>query len=136
MGQAFDRTGAMLGEAEANSAREVLERLQKAHPEATEFRIKTIEEEKAAVEQALNEKDRALHAEIDRRQEETFIAQDRMLQFFVYGHLPAHLQDISRPFRDLAANIVNKLPSNPERTVALRKLLEAKDCAVRALLYK
>jgi hypothetical protein len=126
----------MLGEAEANSAREVLERLQKAHPEATEFRIKTMEEQKAAVEQALNEKDRELHAEIDRRQEAAFIAQDRMLQFFVFGHLPPHLQDISRPFRDLAANIVNKLPSNPERTVALRKLLEAKDCAVRALLYK
>ena len=31
---------------------------------------------------------------------------------------------------------VDTLPSNPERTVALRKLLEAKDCAVRALLFK
>ena len=38
--------------------------------------------------------------------------------------------------RDLAAHIVNTLPSNPERTVALRKLLEAKDCAVRALIYR
>lgn len=61
---------------------------------------------------------------------------DRMLQFFAYAHLPAHLQAVSQPFGDLAQQIVATLPSNPERTVALRKLLEAKDCAVRALLYK
>lgn len=57
-----------------------------------------------------------------------------LLQFFTYSHLPAHLQDVSRPFCDLANTIVETLPRNPERTVALRKLLEAKDCAVRALL--
>lgn len=75
---------------------------------------------------------------------------DRMLQFFEYAHLPAHLQMVSKPFHDLAHALVKgdnvpesgtvtiggPLPSNPERTVALRKLLEAKDCAVRALLYK
>jgi hypothetical protein len=61
---------------------------------------------------------------------------DRMLQFFAYDHLPEHLQLISRPFCELAERIVDTLPSNPERTVALRKLLEAKDCAVRALIYK
>ena len=43
---------------------------------------------------------------------------------------------VSKPFGELAQTIVDTLPSNPERTVALRKLLEAKDCAVRALLYK
>ncbi len=59
-----------------------------------------------------------------------------MLQWFAYEHLPAHLQEISRPFGELAALIVDRLPRNPERTVALRKLLEAKDCAVRALIYK
>lgn len=62
--------------------------------------------------------------------------QDPMLQFFAYAHLPEHLQRVSAPFGDLAQQIVETLPSNPERTVALRKLLEAKDCAVRALLYK
>ena len=62
--------------------------------------------------------------------------QDRMVQFFAYEHLPPHLQAVSKPFCDLAQHIVNELPSNPERTVALRKLLEAKDCAVRSLLYK
>lgn len=61
---------------------------------------------------------------------------DRMLQFFAYAHLPAHLQAVSQPFGELAQQIVATLPGNPERTVALRKLLEAKDCAVRALLYK
>jgi hypothetical protein len=61
---------------------------------------------------------------------------DRMLQFFGYKHLPSHLQEVSRPFCELAEDIVARLPANPERTVALRKLLEAKDCAVRAVLYK
>lgn len=61
---------------------------------------------------------------------------DRLLQFFEYKHLPEHLQEISRDFSDLAHRIVASLPSNAERTVALRKLLEAKDCAVRARLYK
>lgn len=61
---------------------------------------------------------------------------DRMLQFFKYDHLPEHLQAVSKPFAELADQIVNTLPSNPERTVALRKLLEAKDCAVRAVLFK
>lgn len=70
------------------------------------------------------------------RNQEGSKMQDRMLQFFAYAHLPPHLQDISRPFGEMAEQIVITLPSNPERTVALRKLLEAKDCAVRALLYK
>lgn len=62
--------------------------------------------------------------------------EDRMLQFFAYEHLPEHLQAVSRPFGELAKQIVETLPSNPERTVALRKLVESKDCAVRALLCK
>ena len=61
---------------------------------------------------------------------------DRLLQFFEYGHLPDKLKDVSRPFGELALRVCDTLPSNPERTVALRKLLEAKDCAVRALIYK
>lgn len=61
---------------------------------------------------------------------------ERMLQFFTYAHLPASLQKVSMPFCLLADEIVKTLPQNPERTVALRKLLEAKDCAVRAFIYK
>ena len=59
-----------------------------------------------------------------------------LLQFFAYQHLPETLQAISRPFGELADRIVETLPRNPERTTALRKLLEAKDCAVRARLFK
>lgn len=59
-----------------------------------------------------------------------------MLQFFGYEHLPEALQQHSKPFADLATRIVATLPRNPERTVALRKLLEAKDCAVRASIYQ
>lgn len=61
---------------------------------------------------------------------------EHISQFFVYAHLPSHLQEVSKPFGELAERIVTTLPRNPERTVALRKLLEAKDAAVRALLAK
>lgn len=54
-------------------------------------------------------------------------------QFFAYAHLPQHLQLVSRPFAEQAQRIL-ELPRNPERTVALRKLLESKDAAVRALI--
>lgn len=62
--------------------------------------------------------------------------EEHILQFFAYGHLPQELQEMSKPFGDLAFQIVESLPRNPERTVALRKLLEAKDAAVRAKLAK
>lgn len=62
--------------------------------------------------------------------------QEPMMQFFVYAHLPERLQTVSKPFGELAEKMVKELPRNPERTAGLRKLLEAKDCAVRALLYK
>lgn len=61
---------------------------------------------------------------------------NNLLQFFKYEHLPTHLQEVSKPFGDLAKYLSETLPFNPESTVALRKLLEAKDCAVRAVLYK
>lgn len=61
---------------------------------------------------------------------------DPILQFFAYGHLKEELQAKSKPFGELAEWIVANLPRNPERTVALRKLLEAKDSAVRASVYK
>ena len=59
---------------------------------------------------------------------------DHIEQFFAWGHLPAQLQEVSQPFGDLASRIIRTLPRNPERTVALRKLLAAKDAAVRALV--
>lgn len=59
-----------------------------------------------------------------------------IMQFFAYAHLPEHLQAVSKPFGVLAEQLVATLPRNAERTVALRKLLEGKDAAVRALLAK
>lgn len=59
-----------------------------------------------------------------------------LMQFFTYAHLPEHLQAVSKPFGELAQRVLETCPRNPERTVALRKLLEAKDCAVRALVFK
>lgn len=59
-----------------------------------------------------------------------------LLQFFAYTHLPESLQNISKPFGELASMIATTLPQNPEATTALRKLLEAKDCAVRASIFK
>jgi hypothetical protein len=59
-----------------------------------------------------------------------------IMQFFSFSHLPKDLQEVSAPFFGLALKIAAELPRNPERTVALRKLLEAKDAAVRARLFK
>lgn len=61
---------------------------------------------------------------------------DHIMQFFKYDHLPIVLQNISKPFCMMAESIETSLPRNPERTVALRKLLESKDAAVRAFLAK
>lgn len=62
------------------------------------------------------------------------VAQDPILRYFHYAHLPASLQRQSKPFAELVRAIVDRTPRNAERTVALRKLLEAKDAAVRAML--
>ena len=65
---------------------------------------------------------------------EAEIGSDPILRFFHYSHLPEKLQSASQPFCGLARGIIDGTPRNPERTVALRKLLEAKDAAVRARL--
>lgn len=123
MGQAFDRDGNVLGEATGDSKKEVFDKLTAEFKNAHEIRIKSAEQgERDTIAGRAGQMETA--------------PTDRMLQFFVFEHLPAHLQDVSKPFAGLAQRIVDGLPSNPERTVALRKLLEAKDCAVRALLYK
>lgn len=55
-------------------------------------------------------------------------------RYFEYDHLPPHLQAISKPCHDLAVAMTDDLFDGPELTVGLRKLLEAKDCFVRAAL--
>ncbi len=59
---------------------------------------------------------------------------NRFLKFFAYGHLAMNLQDAAKPFYTLAHAMAHHLPGNPESTVMMRKLLEAKDCAVRAVI--
>lgn len=60
----------------------------------------------------------------------------QLLRHFKYEHLPARLQAVSRPVCELAHTMANTLPDDPEVTVGLRKLLEAKDCLVRAELTR
>lgn len=57
-----------------------------------------------------------------------------VLAFFAFDHLPTELALVSEPFSHLAYDIAHRAPANPETTVALRKLLESKDAAVRAAL--
>lgn len=55
---------------------------------------------------------------------------------FAFEHLPEHLATVSKHCHDLAAHMISELPDGPELTTGLRKLLEAKDCFVRAALDK
>jgi hypothetical protein len=57
-----------------------------------------------------------------------------LLAWFDYDHLPAHLQAVSKPVGDLARDMADALPDGPELSTGLRKLLEAKDCLVRAAI--
>ena len=57
-----------------------------------------------------------------------------LLQYFAYSHLPQRLQEVSQPLHDLAHHMALTLPQNAELTTGLRKLLESKDCFVRAVL--
>lgn len=57
-----------------------------------------------------------------------------ILRFFEYEHLPERLQNVSHGFFDMAHWIDNHVPDSAEKSAGLRKLLEAKDCIVRASL--
>ena len=57
-----------------------------------------------------------------------------ILRYFDNKHLPEALREVSEPFRLISWMMARDLPYNPETSTCLRKLLEAKDCAVRAAL--
>ena len=57
-----------------------------------------------------------------------------IMKYFEYAHLPEHLQKVSKPIGDMARDMDSSLPDGPEKSAGLRKLLEAKDCLVRAAL--
>lgn len=73
--------------------------------------------------------------------------EEPMLKYFRYDHLPPELQQVSKKFHDMAWWICGQwwigdskdsftgIEPGEERTVALRKLLEAKDAAVRAVVF-
>jgi hypothetical protein len=56
------------------------------------------------------------------------------IQYFAYAHLPEKLQEVSKPIGDLAQHMEDTLPDGPEKSAGMRKLLEAKDCFVRAAM--
>jgi hypothetical protein len=57
-----------------------------------------------------------------------------ILKYFAYTHLPLALQSVSRPICEIAKELDDNLSDGAEKTAGLRKLLEAKDCFVRAFL--
>ena len=57
---------------------------------------------------------------------------NRLMRWFEYSHLPPQMQQISKPICELAQQMDAILEEGPEKTAGLRKLLEAKDCLVRA----
>jgi len=57
---------------------------------------------------------------------------NRMMRWFTWNHLPEHLRPISQCVAMLAEEMDRSLPESAEKTAGLRKLLEAKDCFVRA----
>lgn len=57
-----------------------------------------------------------------------------IMKFFAFDHLPERLQEVSRQFHATATWMEQNLPNSAEKSAGLRKLLEAKDCAVRAAL--
>jgi hypothetical protein len=73
-----------------------------------------------------------IDAMADRQSE---IVDEPLLQYFRTEHLTnERLRRASEPFGELAQRIVLQYKRTPERTVVLRKLLEAKDAAVRCAL--
>jgi hypothetical protein len=63
-----------------------------------------------------------------------FAGEEPILRFFTFAHLPENLREVSRPYAQLANTLCLTVSRGPERSVALRKLLESKDAAVRAAL--
>ena len=61
---------------------------------------------------------------------------EHVLRLFSYTHLAPPLQEVSKPFCELALAVAARAPQSRETTVALRKLLEAKDAAVRAVVLR
>ena len=55
------------------------------------------------------------------------------LKYFEFGNLPEHVQVVVKPIHALAVKLDKSLPNGSEKSAGLRKLLEAKDCIIRAV---
>lgn len=55
-------------------------------------------------------------------------------RYFKYDQLPPRLQQVSKPFCELARWMIATLPDNRMSAIALEKLIEVKDAAVRSAL--
>lgn len=62
------------------------------------------------------------------------VKQSPIIKYFSFAHLPTNLREVSQAICCLAKELDKTLPANAEKTAGLRKLLEAKDCFVRAIL--
>jgi hypothetical protein len=62
------------------------------------------------------------------------VSANLIMRYFEYGHLPDSVQPVSVKVADLAEWMDQMLVDSPEKSAGLRKLLEAKDCFVRAAL--
>ena len=62
------------------------------------------------------------------------VRSSRLIRWFAAGHLPPHLRAVSEPCGELATRLDELLPECAEKSAGLRKLLEAKDCFVRAAI--
>ena len=70
--------------------------------------------------------DRGAHSHLPRYTEP-------MMRFFEYSELSPYAQIAAKPFLALAQEIESSHLPSPERTVALRKLLESRDCVMRCV---
>lgn len=72
--------------------------------------------------------------ELSKEETEALLFKNPILRFFKYEHLPDHLQEVSKYIYLVANQMDSNIPDGPEKSAGLRKLLEAKDCFVRANL--
>ena len=102
-----------------------------AMTEAERLRVVTEEDWEAILDDGLDEEP----PEPEQEPETTLHpAVEALLDFFDYDHLAEPMRGVSEQFSRLAGSIAIDIPDSAEKTTALRKLLEAKDCAVRAVL--
>jgi hypothetical protein len=111
-------------------ANELAERLPANAESTTAFR-KLLEAYDCVLRSGRSEPD---GVQYEQRSAREHVSAQNLLAFFQFEHLPEHLKQCSREFFELANELADMLTANAESITALRKVLEAKDCAVRSLL--